>query len=89
MSRILHDQVKLRSKKYLKKFSILRKVTVESRVWYQADVNFQDLREVVWAAISINQKTLNYDRQIKINQKRLMNCYKSGNQTIDIPELTN
>ena len=65
MSRILHDQVKLRSKKYLKKFSILPKVTVESRVWYQADVNFQDLSEVVWVAVSINQKTLNYDIQPK------------------------
>ena len=65
MRRILHDQVKLRSKKYLKNFSILPKVTVESRVWYQADVNFQDLSEVVWVAVSINQKTLNYDIQPK------------------------
>ena len=65
VSRILHDQVKSRSKKYLKKFSILPKVTVESRVWYQADVNFQDLSEVVWVAVSINQKTLNYDIQPK------------------------
>ena len=65
MSRILHDQFILRSKEYLKKFSILPKVTVESRVWYQADVNFQDLSEVVWVAVSINQKTLNYGIQPK------------------------
>ena len=65
MSRILHDQVILRSKEYLKKFAILPKVTVESRVWYQANVNFQDLSEVVWVAVSINQKTLNYDIQPK------------------------
>ena len=32
MSRILHNQVTLRSKKFLIKFSILPKVTVESRV---------------------------------------------------------
>ena len=73
----------------VKKVSELPKVTVESRVWYQADVNFQDLSEVVWVAVSINQKTLNYDRRIKINQKRLMKCYKSGNQTIDVTEITN
>ena len=65
MSLIHHDQVILRSKEYLKKFSILPNVTVESRVWYQADVNFQDLSEVVWVAVSINQKTLNYDIQPK------------------------
>ena len=89
VSRILHDQVKLRSKKYLKKFSILPKVTVESRVRYQAGVNFQDLSEIVKSAVTLNEKALYYDRRIKINQKRLMNCYKSGNQTIDITELTN
>ena len=55
----------IKIKKYLIKFSILPKVTVESRVWHQADVNFQDLSEVVWVAVSINQKTLNYDIQPK------------------------
>ena len=61
-------------KKYLKKFSILPKVTLESRVRYQADVNFQDLSETVKAAVTLNEKALHYDRRIKINQKRLMNC---------------
>ena len=61
-------------KKYLKKFAILPKVTVESRVRYQADVNFQDLSEIVKAAVTLNEKALHYDRRIKINQKRLMNC---------------
>ena len=48
--------------------------TLESRVRYQADVNFQDLSEIVKAAVSLNEKALHYDRRIKINQKRLMNC---------------
>ena len=61
-------------KKYLKKFSILPKVTLESRVRYQADVNFQDLSEIVKAAVTLNEKGLCYDRRIKINQKRPMNC---------------
>ena len=34
-------------KKYLKKFPILPKVTLESRVRYQAGVDFQDLSEMV------------------------------------------
>ena len=50
------------------------KVTLESRVRYQADVNFQDLSETVKAAVTLNEKALHYDRRIKINQKRLMNC---------------
>ena len=61
-------------KKYLKKFAILPKVTLESGVRYQADVNFQDLSEIVKAAVTFNEKALHYDRRIKINQKRLMNC---------------
>ena len=67
-------EVKVIIKKYLKKFAILPKVTVESRVRYQADVNFQDLSEIVKAAVTLNEKALYYDRRIKINQKRLMNC---------------
>ena len=61
-------------KKYLKKFAILPRVTLESRVRYQADVNFQDLGEIFKAAVTLNEKALHYDRLIKINQKRLMNC---------------
>ena len=61
-------------KKYLKKFAILPEVTLESIVRYQADVNFQDLSEIVKAAITLNEKALYYGRRIKINQKRLMNC---------------
>ena len=49
-------------------------VTQESRVRYQADVNFQDLSEIVKAVVTLNEKALYYDRRIKINQKRLMNC---------------
>ena len=61
-------------KKYLKKFAILPEVTLESIVRYQADVNFQDLSEIVKAAITLNEKALYYGRRIKINQKRPMNC---------------
>ena len=68
------EKVKLWSKKYRKKFAILPKVTLESRVRYQAGVNFQDLGEIVNAAVTLNEKALYYDRRIKINQKRLMNC---------------
>ena len=50
-----------------------RGITLESRVRYQADVNFQDLSEIVKAAITLNGKALYYGRRIKINQKRLMN----------------
>ena len=50
----------------------LPKVAVESRVWYQARVKFQDLSEIVWAAITLNEKTLYHERRIKINQKRLI-----------------
>ena len=67
-------EVKLKLKKYLKKFAIFPKVTVESRVRYQADVNFQDLSEIVKSAVTLNEKALYFDRRIKINQKRLMNC---------------
>ena len=84
-----HEEVKLWSKKYLKKFAILPEVTLESRVRYQADVNFQDLSEIVKAAITLNGKALYYGRRIKINQKRLMNRWKFGNQTIYNTELTN
>ena len=73
-SRNHHEEVKLWSKKYLKKFAILPKVTLESRVRYQADVNFQDLSEIVKAVVTLTEKALYYDRRIKINQKRLMNC---------------
>ena len=73
-SRNRHEEVKLWSKKYLRKFAILPEVTLESRVRYQADVNFQDLSEIVKAAVTLNEKALYYDRRIKINQKRLMNC---------------
>ena len=62
------------SKKYLKKIAIFQKVTLESRVRYQVDMNFQHLSEIVKAAITLNEKALYYDRRIKINQKRLMNC---------------
>ena len=68
------EKLNYNQKKYLKKFAILPKVTVESRVRYQADVNFQDLSEIVKAAVTLNEKALYYDRRIKINQKRLMNC---------------
>ena len=61
-------------KKYQKKFAILPKVTLESRVRYQADVNFQDLSEIVKAVVTLIEKALYCDRRIKINQKRLMNC---------------
>ena len=64
-----HEEVKLWSKKYLKKFAILPEVTVESRVRYQADVNFQDLSEIVKAVVTLTEKVLYYDRRIKINQK--------------------
>ena len=68
------EKLNYNQKKFLKKFAILPKVTVESRVRYQADVNFQDLSEIVKAAVTLNEKALYYDRRIKINQKRLMNC---------------
>ena len=73
-SRNRHEKVKLWSKKYLKKCAILPEVTLESRVRYQAGVNFQDLSEIVKSAVTLNEKALYYDRRIKINQKRLMNC---------------
>ena len=68
-SRNCHEEVKLWSKKYLKKFAILPKVTLESRVRYQADENFQDLSEIVKAVVTLTEKALYYDRRIK----RLMN----------------
>ena len=74
MSRNCHEKVKLWSKKYLKKCAILPEVTLESRVRYQVEMNFQHLNEIVKAAITLNEKALYYDRRIKINQKRLMNC---------------
>ena len=47
MSRNRHKKLNYDQKKYLKKFPILPKVTLESRVRYQAGVNFQDLSEMV------------------------------------------
>ena len=61
-------------KKNRKKFAIFPQVTLESRVRYQVDMNFQHLSEIVKAAVTLNEKALYYDRRIKINQKRLMNC---------------
>ena len=53
---------------------ILPEVTLESRVRYQVEMNFQHLNEIVKAAITLNEKALYYDKRIKINQKRIMNC---------------
>ena len=72
-SRNRHEKV-YGKKKNRKKFAIFPKVTLESRVRYQVDMNFQHLSEIVKAAVTLNEKALYYDRRIKINQKRLMNC---------------
>ena len=69
MRKLNYDQ-----KNIWKNLQFWPEVTLESRVRYQADVNFQDLSEIVKAAVTLNEKALYYDRRIKINQKRLMNC---------------
>ena len=69
MRKLNYDQ-----KNIWKNLQFWPEVTLESRVRYQADVNFQDLSEIVKAVVTLTEKALHYDGRIKINQKRLMNC---------------